>query len=423
METIRKVEACRGCGGHELDFAFSLGDQSITGFHQPGQTGRRGPLDMVFCRTCSLSQLGHTYPGDWFYDWYGYRSGTNPMMVRALGELVERLQPHLKVGDSVLDIGSNDGTLLRLYHTAGIRRVGVDPVKNLGPVARDGLHLFVNDYFRSAHVRQHCDTYGKFKVVTMCAMFYELEDPVGFLRDVVSVLDDDGLVVIQMNYLKTQLETNGYDNIVHEHQTYFSLLSLLPVLARSGLRALDVEINDVNGGSFRVWACKNAARRTIAGGSERIMDMVDVENAARIKTDAPLVSFYQRICGERDRLRLLIDRINEEGSAIYVYGASTRGLAIMEFTGIDADDIVGAAERNPDKIGRMYAGTGIPCVPEDEARNGADFMLVLPHHFLADFVQRESEWLANGGLFIVPLPEVRLVGAHGVVVSQEEAFA
>jgi len=254
-------------------------------------------------------------------------------------------------------------------------------------------------------------------------MFYELEDPVGFLRDVVSVLDDDGLVVIQMNYLKTQLETNGYDNIVHEHQTYFSLLSLLPVLARSGLRALDVEINDVNGGSFRVWACKNAARRTIAGGSERIMDMVDVENAARIKTDAPLVSFYQRICGERDRLRLLIDRINEEGSAIYVYGASTRGLAIMEFTGIDADDIVGAAERNPDKIGRMYAGTGIPCVPEDEARNGADFMLVLPHHFLADFVQRESEWLANGGLFIVPLPEVRLVGAHGVVVSQEEAFA
>ena len=372
---MRPQYECRACKA-KLDLVYTLGEQSLSAFLKPGDEIRRGPLDMMLCRDCGLAQLGHTYPGDWFYDWYGYRTGTNPMMVAALSKLADDLRPYLKVGDTILDIGSNDGTFLRNVSASEIRRIGVDPVKNLGPAAREGLHLFVNDYFTEGTVRTHVRSYGQVKVVTMLAMFYELEDPVGFLREVRSVLADDGVIVIQMNYLAAMLRQNGYDNIVHEHQTYFSLTTLVPVLEVAGFRAIDVTTNDINGGSFCVWAVPDAAKHERPGGSIRLTAMLAEEDAQGLNVSAPHLAFWRRIRDERDRLRELVAAARARGP-VYVYGASTRGLAIMEFAGLDHAMIAGAAERNPDKYGRTYGGTGIVCVSEEEARAKATSMLVL----------------------------------------------
>lgn len=410
---MRKQARCRGCKSERLQLVFTLGEQSLTGFLLKDEHPRWGTLDMMLCENCNLAQLGHTYPGDWFYDWYGYRSGTNPMMVKSLAELAHGVESHLRLGDTVLDLGSNDGTFLRLISTPGIRRVGIDPVKNLGPSSREGLHLFVNDYFSASLLREHVSMYGPVQVVTAIAMFYELEDPVAFLRDVESILVPNGVLVIQMNYLPMMLDANGYDNIVHEHQTYFSLSTLLPVLDRAGFRALEVSTNSVNGGSFRVWATKIGSTVQIPSGDKTIRDMLSRERDMRLADVHTYEGFHRRINDERRALRAIVDQVHNDGGRIYVYGASTRGLAIMEFTGLDHELIEGAAERNRDKYGRTYGATGIKCVPEDEAREKANYFLILPHHFLAEFLERERAWMDRGGRFIVPLPRARVLAAGG----------
>lgn len=422
---MREVHACRACLSDDLDMVLSIGTQSLSAFVLPNQVPRRGPLELLLCHNCGLVQLGHIYPGDWLYTWYGYRSGTNGMMVTALGSLadsVASLAP-LEHGDSVLDIGSNDGTLLRHFTVPKLRRIGFDPAKNLGPIAKEGLDLFVNDYFTAEAMAPYVEQHGHMKAVTAAAVFYLLEEPVKFLEDVRTVLDPDGLLVIQMNYLPTMLARNGYDNIVHEHQTYYSLSSLIDTLRRGGFHALDVSTNEVNGGSFRVWCAPTGSTRTIPGGAERLGAMLAREAGMNLESKATYGAFGKRLRRLRDDLRSVIEHVVSQGKRVYVYGASTRGLAIMEYCQLDHDLITGAAERNTDKWGRSYGSTNIPCVSEEDARVMADYFLVLPHHFLPNFVEREADWLKRGGIFIVPLPELRLVGSGGAVIEHAKERA
>jgi SAM-dependent methyltransferase len=417
---IKERKTCRSCG-EPIEGVLSLGRQSLSSFVLPGETVRYAPLDLGMCEECGLVQLMHTCPGEWLYDWYGYRSGTNRSMVKSLGELARAAAAlaGLAPGDSVCDIGSNDGTFLRLLQE-GVRKVGFDPAKNLGSRAAEGLDLWVNDYFSASGIESSAPGFAPFKLVTATAMFYDLDDPLAFVRDVRRVLRPDGLFVVQMNYLGTMVERNGYDNIVHEHLTYYSLSSFLHVLAEGGFDAVDVETNDVNGGSFRVYARQSEYEGDEpAGGGRRIEMMLAAEAGQGLTERATFSAFANRVRRTRDELRAVVDAAAKAGKKIYVYGASTRGLVVMEYCGIDSRVVAGAAERNPDKWGRLFAGTGIPCVPEEEARAKADCFIVLPHHFLAEFVEREAEWLAHGGKFIVPLPEVRIIGAGGVEVEKE----
>jgi len=414
---MRELKGCRACAAANPEIVFSLGEQSLSGFLLPDQSPRYGPLDLVLCRQCGLVQLGHTYPGDWLYTWYGYRSGTNAMMVAALRELAAEvmIRAPLAPGDGVCDVGSNDGTFLRNFADAGIRKIGFDPAKNLGPIACEGLDLWVNDYFSAGALGPEVLQHGPMRAVTALAMFYQLHNPVEFLNDVRRVLHPEGLLAIQMNYLPSMLERNGYDNIVHEHQTYFSLTTLLPVLRAGGFEAIDASVNDINGGSFLIWCAPKGHHRKIDG--DNLVRLIKYEAAMDLRAADTYVYFGRRLRQLRHELRGVIVQLVSEGKRVYVYGASTRGLTIMEYCQFNHALIAGAAERNPDKWGRAYGATGIPCVPEDEARAKADYFLVLPHHFLSSFVEREAEWLNDGGQFIVPLPRVRLIARGGVEVE------
>jgi hypothetical protein len=271
-------------------------------------------------------------------------------------------------------------------------------------------------------VRPFVAEHGPFKAVTAIAMFYDLDDPVRFLEDVKSVLAPNGLIVIQMNYLVTMLERNGYDNILHEHLTYFSLNSLVPALRRAGLEVIDVSTNEVNGGSFRVY-CAPRGTRTVPGGADRIERLAARESRFELVNRDTYAEFAGRVRQIRKETREVVNKALKAKKTIYAYGASTRGLVILEYCGLDGEMIAGAAERNPEKWGRTYAGTGIRCVSEDEAREKADYFLILPHHFLPEFVVREAEWLARGGRFIVPLPAVRVVGPEGVEMANDPVMA
>ncbi len=412
VEAALPIQWCRVCGSKKLTNLLSLGDQYLTSFSKVAAVGPKVPLTLLMCRECKLVQLHHTCPREWLYSWYGYRSGVNASMRRALHEITTSAGRFLRAGDTVIDIGSNDGTLLRSYSVMGLRKIGFEPALNLLPEAREGLDLLVPDYFNFNAVLHEQAT-----VITAIAMFYDLDDPVDFLSDVSGLLAPGGVLIVQMNHLLPMVEGAVFDNISHEHVTYYSLATFTEVAKRAGLEVFDVELNDVNGGSFRAY-CRNkdsGLRDQAYYNPERISVVLRMEERAGLDDPKTYEEFGGRVNAIVSRLQSLVRGLAAEGKKIYVYGASTRGLVVMQACGIDSTVISGAAERNREKWGRRYDGTGIICVSEQEARARADYFLVLPWQFVSEFLEREKDFLQGGGKFIVPLPEVRVIGAEDLV--------
>ncbi len=343
---------------------------------------------------------------------YWYRSGINRTMTAALEDVASQAEPlaNLSEGDLVVDIGCNDGTLLRSYKAPGLRLIGFEPARNLIRYAEVGTTKIVNDYFSLEVYEKHFDG-SKAKIITSIAMFYDLEDPNRFVQDVVGCLRDDGVWIIQMSYLPSMLKQNAFDNICHEHLEYYSMASLRHLLARHGLEIFDVELNDVNGGSFRVCVKhKNCDWLGTEESREHLREIDKLEEDMGLNRKAVYEKFASRVESLRNRLYEFIKSEREKGREIYVYGASTKGNTLLQYCHLDRSLIKAAAERNPDKCGKKTVGTLIPIISEEQARaERPDYFLVLPWHFVEEFIQREKAFLDSGGKFIVPLPEFRLI--------------
>lgn len=398
MDTITRT-TCRLCGSANLRDVFSVGNQYINDFVPKEKigTGLRAPLDLVMCDSCTLLQLRHTAPQELLYArHYWYRSGVTDTMRRALRDItaeIERMVP-LKAGDVVLDIGANDGTLLASYEVPGLIRVGCEPANNLVDQLREKADRVIHDFW--SYERYAELGLPKARVVTAIGMFYDLEDPNQFIRDAQHALAEDGVFVAQLMCLTPMLEKNDLGNICHEHLEYYSLESLKYLFETNGLEMFKIEENEVNGGSYRIFARHH--HHTGMAFSEKV-------------TAEDLRAFGDRLRKNRDACVSFIKAEVAKGKKVYVYGASTKGNVILQYYGLDAGLITAAAERSPEKWGKYTVGSWIPIVSEAEARAAQpDYFLVLPWAFFDEFYQRERAWRDKGGKFIVPLPEFRVVG-------------
>ncbi len=308
-------------------------------------------------------------------------------------------------GDLAVDIGCNDGTLLRSYGAKGLILVGFEPAENLVQEARKGTDWIFNDFFSGRVFKQKFDD-KKAKIVTSVAMFYDLEDPNSFVADIAEILAPTGIWVVQQNYLATMLEQNGFDNIGHEHLEYYSLETMQSLLKKHGFQVFDVVTNDVNGGSFRTFIChagQYPMRKSVA-------NMKKHEARLGLGEHSTYELFAESIRKMRTQAREFIAKEVKSGKTVYVYGASNRGNTILQYYGLDHKMIKKATDANPEKWGRKTVGTLIPIVSKEEARSDKpDYFLILPHHFLAEITRDEKEYLESGGKFIVPLPKFRLV--------------
>jgi C-methyltransferase-like protein/methyltransferase family protein/putative zinc binding protein len=411
---------CRICGSSELAPVLSLGDQCIAGaFAEPGgdqPVQRAIPLELVRCdmtrdqEACGLIQTKHTVPGSILYHSYWYRSGINRTMTENLHGIAQAAEElvGLGAGDLVIDIGCNDGTLLDGYRAQNISYLGYDP-SDVSRYAVEKGYDVVNDFFSAGPFRErYADR--KAKVVTSIAMFYDLERPRDFVADVAAVLAQKGTWVMELHYLPLMLEMNSFDAIVHEHLEYYSLAVLERLLAEEGLEVVNAEINDINGGSLRIFIGHHGQ---LAQSDEQLRAV----QALRIKefelaldAPAPYEVFRRNSEKVRDDLAALCRHLSAEGKVVHVYGASTKGNTILQYADINASLIPYAADRNPDKWGSETIATGIPIISEEDSRAmEPDYYLALPWHFLDEFLEREQDFLARGGRFIVPLPEVRIV--------------
>jgi hypothetical protein len=414
-------QTCRSCGSSSLTPIFSLGEQVLAGnfgFSEAlPQVQRKIPLDLVRCdqvkdeHSCGLVQLRHTVPGDLMYSSYGYRSGLNELMQKHLAALTHELETRVQISvdDIVVDIGANDGTLLKAYQSSDFRGIGFEP-SIVQPEELPANIEILRDYFSATayHTR-----FGqtKAKIITSIAMFYDLEDPNAFVADVASLLHLDGLWVIEVAYLPKTLERNSFDTICHEHLLYYSLSSIEPLLRRHGLFVADVEENFINGGTIRVYVCHRSSRfaeRTPAARM-RVYAMQRKEFEMKLDTPEPFQEFVVRTEKVRTSLPGILRKLKAQGHDIYGYGASTKGNVILQYCDIGPELLTAVADRNPAKWRQKTPGTNIPICSEEEMRDACpDYLLVLPWSFLEAFVAREAAFIARGGKFIVPLPETRL---------------
>ena len=407
------LASCRLCHSASLVEVLDFGTLDFTGvFPLPDEQTDKGRLALAVCDSCGLAQLADSFDPDTLYgDNYGYRSGLNPSMVRHLERTTARLEATagLCAHDVVLDIGSNDGTLLRSYARPDIQHIGIDPTaaKFREFYPDDPAWTVVPDFFSAENFDAVSDE--RATLVTSIAMFYDLEDPVRFAQAVHHVLADDGLWHLEVAYAPTMLRTGAYDTICHEHLEYYSLVTLKRILDEAGFLITDVVTNAVNGGSISVTAAKVGSKW--APELNITAWLLAKERQQRVTDPMQWKVFAHRVRQQQADLLGLLSSLKVNGASISALGASTKGNVLLQTTGIGTALVDRVGDVNPYKYGRVTPGTGIPIVSEAEVLfDQPDYLLVLPWHFRETFMANLAPYLARGGRLIFPLPDIEIVG-------------
>ncbi len=416
-QSCTKIEKCRLCGNPNLSSILNLGEQALTGVFPRDAKGNvsSGPLELVRCNIvdatqhCGLVQLRQSFDLNEMYgENYGYRSSLNRAMVDHLRDKVAMLTRLVKPSSDslVIDIGSNDGTLLSFYHAGGPTLVGIDPTSGkFRAYYRQDIHV-ITDFFTSAAVKK---SFGERKadIITSIAMFYDLEDPLAFVKQIADVLSPNGVWHFEQSYLPSMLATTSYDTICHEHLEYYALRQIEWALSRAGLKIIDVQLNDVNGGSFAITASHVGATHQ---PSVSVAETKAKEAKLGLETNEPYHLFAERVVHHRSELLELLSKLRQENATVLGYGASTKGNVILQYCGLGPKDLPAIAEVNSDKFGCFTPGSLIPIISEVEAHaRKPDYLLVLPWHFRDNLIHREDEYLRSGGKMIFPMPKIEVV--------------
>ena len=415
---IIEWKTCRACNSKNIIPVISLGEQYVSNYIDLDfdyKDEKKVPLELILCDPksgCGLLQSKHTASREDIYRQYWFRSGLNETMKNALKDITKNAEKivELSQNDMVLDIGCNDGTLLRTY-TSKVFKAGFEPAKNLIDYAKISTDKIINNFFTLENFQNEFGN-KKCKVITSIAMFYDLEDPNTFVNDITKILEEDGIWIIQMAYLVPMLELNAFDNIGHEHLEHYSFIPLKKLLEKHGLTIFNVEINRVYGGSIRVYIKKESNNNLEI--SESIQKIELFEKNKKLNEKKTYEEFSNRAVGIKNKLVEFIEKEVDEGKIIYAYGASTKGNTLLQYCGLNSNLIKKAIDRDPVKCGKKTIGTNIPIISEEDGRKEKpDYFLVLPWHLSDYFKIREKEYLDQGGKFIVPLPKVRIIDKNG----------
>lgn len=403
---------------------FSLGDLYVSDFVREGDLPRGGKVElkMVLEEETGAVRLKKCAPLETMYGRYWYRSGVNQTMKKELKGIVDNILSLVKVKENDLwvDIACNDGTLLS-FLPQSLVRVGIDPVDDsFKKESEKHADLIIQDYFSYDVFSK--SKFGKYKakVITSIAMFYDLDDPNKFIDDIRMTLDDNGLWVLQLSYTPLMVEQMAFDNICHEHIYYYSLFNMKKMLENRGFQIVDCSLNDVNGGSFRLYVMKDTANISLFSTQPhrdvckfRINSLLEYEKGLGLDSLEMWNNFFNEINNLKEKTVSFIKEEKLKGKKIWCYGASTKGNTLLQYFGLDNTLIDGIAERSFYKWGLKTVGTNIPIFSEDEMRKeNPDYLLVLPWHFINEFIERENDYLLGGGKFIVPCPKFEIIGGN-----------
>ena len=398
----RKIKKCRLCSNKKFLRIHDFGNHYVSNFVSKNNInkGIRAPLNLIYCNNCKLLQLEHSAPQEIMYKkFYWYRSGVTNTMKVALKDIFLKIKKMslLEKGDTILDIGANDGTLLKYFKNSGFTTIGCEPAKNLTKELKLNSNYIINDFWKFKYLKDILDKYRlkKPKVITAIGMFYDLENPSKFISDAAKSLDDDGIFVAQLMCLNSMIKQNDLGNVCHEHLEFYSYRTLKFLFENNGFKIMKIEENEINGGSYRIFCKKNIKKSIVYKEKTSLND---------------IKKFVKRVKENKKKCLNFLEKCQIKGENVFIYGASTKGNTLLQYYGINSKMISFAAERSPEKWGKFTIGTGIKIISEKKARNlNPNYFFVMPYGFIKEFIVREKKWLRNGGKFILPYPNFRIL--------------
>ncbi len=399
---------CRLCRSPHLIEIIDLGMQMIQHafIHKGKKSPSRSkyPTILVRCaqEDCGLVQLKHSINPKILYEVYWYRSNTNNTMKAHLKALInEALDTSVVTNPSLLDIGCNDGTMLD-FAPHEYDKTGIDP-SDIALGVHESIEM-INDFFPSKKLDKRI-----FDIITSIAMFYDVDDPVGFAKEIKKLLSPDGLWILEVAYLPTTIRNTSYDTICHEHLTYYHLGALDQIARQAGLKVVKADLNGMNGGSIRCYLTHQNSTMydDIPSDIEKIKNK---ETQLMKHAEQYFQTFAKKITLHKKNLLSLLQKLRNDGKTIHIYGASTKGNTILQYCGIDNTIIDLAADKNPEKWGARTPHSNIPIVSEQTSKDlKPDYYLVLPWSFRDEFLKREKKFRDTGVKMIFPLPEILIV--------------
>lgn len=399
----KKIKFCRLCRSENLKKIYNFGNFFVSNFviKKEINKGIKAPLNLVHCKKCDLLQLSHSAPQEIMYKkFYWYRSSVTKLMRDALKNVFESSIKFakLKKNDFVLDIGANDGTLLKYFKEKKINTIGCEPAKNLHKELEKNCDFVLRDFWSFEafnKLMKEKKILKKPKLITAIGMFYDLENPGKFISDAAKSLDDDGIFIAQLMCLNSMIEKNDLGNICHEHLEFYSYKSLKYLFENNGFKIFKIEENDINGGSYRIF-CKKNLKKSIA-----YKEKTTLKN---------IYKFFSRVEHNKFTTVNFIKKEVGRKKKVFLYGASTKGNTLLQYYKLNNNLIPFAAERSPEKWGKYTIGSGIKIVSEEQARKmKPDYYFVMPYAFIKEFKKREKKWLKGGGKFILPYPKFKIV--------------
>ena len=398
----KKINHCLLCKNRKIKKIFSLGNLFVSNFVNKKNImkGIKAPLNLLYCSKCSLIQLSHIAPQEIMYRrFYWYRSGVTKIMRKGLKNIFTESLKEVKLSksDVVLDIGANDGTLLKYYKNRKIKTISCEPAKNFTKILKKNSHFLINNFWKKKELDKILFKFKleKPKIITAIGMFYDLEDPNKFIKDAADSLHDDGIFIAQLMCLKTMIQKNDLGNICHEHIEFYSLKSLKFLFEKNGLEIFKIEENDINGGSYRIY-CRKYTKGSIKLKNENVLQMMKI--------------FIKRAKKNKNITMNFIKRKLKQRKKIFLYGASTKGNTLLQYYGLTNKEIPFAAERSKTKWGKYTVGSGIKILSEENARKlNPDYFFVMPYGFIKEFIVREKSWIKKGGKFILPYPNFKVI--------------
>ena len=404
------IEKCRNCNNKNITNLFSLGKIKFSGkFPKLKEKIRYGNLTLVMCKSCKLVQLKEVFNMKYLYNKdYGYRTGINETMSKHVRNVVIKISKKVKLKkyDNVLDIASNDGTLLNNYSKT-IITWGIDPILKKFKNEYKNINYKISNFFKYKSILKKKKKV-KFKIITALSVFYDLENPNFFLDGIKKILHHDGIFYLEFQDLMLILKNNMFDTICHEHLEYYSVTFMNNILHKHNLRIFDHSYNDINGGSSSYFIChENAKYKT---NKKKLNIILKNEKKIGIEKVSTFKKFKKRIDKLKNQLNLSINKFIKEKKIIHGYAASTKGNVLLQYYKLNNKKIKFISDRNPKKNNLFTPGTNIKIISEKMSRKmNPDYYLVLAWHFRKEILQRESKIRKNGAKFIFPLPKVKII--------------
>ena len=398
----KKITKCRLCHNKKLTQIYNFGNHYVSNFVQKKniKKGVKAPLNLVYCKNCQLLQLEHSAPQELMYKkFYWYRSGVTNTMKVALKDIFLNIKKMsiMKKGDTILDIGANDGTLLKYFKNEGFTTIGCEPAKNLTKELMRNSKFVINNFWDFKYLNNILkkNKLKKPKVITAIGMFYDLEDPSKFISDAAKSLDNNGVFIAQLMCLDSMIKKNDLGNICHEHLEFYSYPSLKYLFEKNGLKIMKIEENEINGGSYRIFCKKNIKKSITYKENTSLKD---------------IMRFIKRVKKNKKACINFLKRSKIDKKKVFIYGASTKGNTLLQYYGINSKIIPYASERSPEKWGKYTINTGLKIISEQDAREiNPDYFFVMPYAFIKEFIEREKKWIKGGGKFILPYPNFKIV--------------